>query len=57
VQFPIARLELLLLQEQWVVEEAERVEDVEVVLLRQDEGVVDELLEASLQGVFVAFAG
>jgi hypothetical protein len=47
----------LLLQEQWVVEEAERVEDVEVVLLRQDEGVVDELLEASLQGVFVAFAG
>lgn len=50
MQLPIPGLELLLLEEERVVEQGEGVEDVEVVALGEDEGVVDESLEAGGQG-------
>lgn len=45
VQPPIPRLELLLLQEQWIVEKCDGVEDMEIVLLGHDQDVVHEGLE------------
>lgn len=55
MQLAITWFELLLFQEQWVVEEGECVEDVEVVLLGQDQCIVDKQLEAFLQSVLCVF--
>lgn len=44
VQFTITWFELLLLEEQWVVEEGKGIEDVEVILFCENESIVDEEL-------------
>lgn len=53
VQLPIAGAKLLLLEEEAVVHEGQGVEDVEASLLGEDEGVVDEVVEAGLEGGLV----
>lgn len=55
MQLPIAGLELLLAQEERVVEQREGIEDVEVVLFREDEGVVHKELEARGEGFLELF--
>lgn len=55
MQFSITRLKLLLLQEQWIIQQREGVEDVETILVRQDEGIVHERLETGLQNVLRFF--
>jgi len=49
VQLTITRSKLLLLQEQRIVHERERVEHVKVVTLREDESVVDQLVQPLLE--------
>lgn len=56
VQLAVTWLELLFLQEQWVVEECQRVEDVEIVFLGQDQRIVDKQLEACLKSALGVFA-
>ena len=56
VQLSIARLELVVFEEQRVVEEGQRVEDVEAIFLGEDEGVVDERVQAGLE-VCLDFVG
>ena len=49
MQLAVSRPELLLLQEQGVVQQRQSVEDIEFELLRDDQGVVYEGVEALLQ--------
>lgn len=53
MQLPVAGAKLLLLEEEAVVHEGQGVEDVEAGLLGEDEGVVDEVVEAGLEGGLV----
>lgn len=53
VQLAVARAKLLLLQEETVVHERQGVEDVKLGELGEDEGVVDEVIEAVLEGGLV----
>lgn len=48
VQLAISGAELLLLQEQCVVHQGQSVEDVELKLLGEDQGVVDQGIQALL---------
>jgi hypothetical protein len=49
VQLSIARLELVVFKEEWVVEEGQRVEDVEAIFLGKNESVVDEAVKACFE--------
>lgn len=53
VQLAVAGAKLLLLQEKPVVHEGQGVEDVEPGELGEDEGVMDEVVEAGFEGGFV----
>lgn len=53
MQLAIAGTELLLLEEQTIVHERQSVEDVKLEALGEDEGVVDELVEALLESRLV----
>lgn len=53
MQLAITGAELLLLEEQAIIHERQGVEDVELVALGEDERIVDELVEALLQGGLV----
>lgn len=50
VQLAVTAAKLLLLEEEAIVHEGERVEDVKLEVLGQDEGVMDEGVEAGLMG-------
>lgn len=53
MQLAIAGTELLLLKEQTIVHERQSVENVKLEALGEDEGVVDELIEALLESGLV----
>lgn len=53
MQLAVTGAKLLLLQEEAVVHEGQGVEDVELGELGEDEGVVNEVVEASLEGGLV----
>lgn len=59
MQCSIAGLEFLISQKQRVILQCERVEDVEIVSLGEDESVVNELLQTGLQksGLLGGFQG
>lgn len=51
MELAITRLELLFLQEERVVEKGQRIEDVKVFFLGQDEHIVDQVLQPLLESV------
>ena len=51
MELAITRLELLFLQEERVVEKGQRIEDVKVFFLGQDEHIVDQVLQTLLESV------
>ena len=53
MQLPVAAAKLLLLEEQCIVHEGQGIENVKVVPLGHDEGVVDEAVEARLESGLV----
>jgi hypothetical protein len=55
VQFSIAGLELLVLEEERVVQQRQGVEDVEAVVLGKDQDVVDEGVEAGFEAFLHLF--
>lgn len=57
MQLPITRAELLLFKEQCVIHKRQRVEDVELCPLGQDQRVVNEFVQTFFRGGFVEGRG
>lgn len=53
MQLSVSLTELLILEEQHVVHQCQRVEDIKLVTLGEDEAVVHERVQAHLQGWLV----
>ncbi|KAK1247258.1 hypothetical protein MKX07_002167 [Trichoderma sp. CBMAI-0711] len=53
MQLAVSGAKLLLLEEQRIVHEGQGIEDVEAGELGEDEGIVDEVVEAGLEGGLV----
>jgi hypothetical protein len=57
MQLSVSLTELLVLEEQYVVHQSQRVEDVELVSLGEDEAVVHQRIQAYLEGWLIEWCG